>query len=306
MNAQLEELQLKDYLKAKRRRSFIWGAGVGGLLIGAVWAISNASSLSYPSTGDHIASIRIEGPIFTDQDRQDMIDEISERDDVKALIVNINSPGGMVYPSYQMYESIKEIAGNMPTVAVMEDYAASGGLMVAMGTPYVFASPVTVTGSIGVIGEMQDFSGLMEKIGVGNTVFRTSDVKGGPSPFRKPTQAEIASVNKELSDTFTVFKDLVKDARDLAPAQMAQVATGDAFVGKVAMDNGLVDAMGNADDAQAYLIAEHPELEELDVIDWEPLYEFEQGQSLTDQFANALIKATIGQVDALRFERAKY
>lgn len=301
-----EQVQLADYVKRKRRRAFLWGAGVTAVLGCLIWGLGAGAGPSFPAKGDHIARIRIEGGIFTDQKRQDMIDEIADRDDVKALIVEINSPGGAVYPSYLMYERISEIAENIPTVAIMESYAASGGLMVAMGADYVLASPVTVTGSIGVIGEMNDFAGLMEKIGVGNTVFRTSDVKGGPSPFRKPTQAEIASVNKELGDINDVFKNIVAKSRGLDQSELARVATGEAFIGKRAVDLKLVDALGGEQQAAEYLENLDASYADMEIEDWEPLYEPEEAQSLLDQFASSVVSGVFQEIEAKRFDRVQY
>lgn len=300
-----ENIKIADYVKSKRRRGFLWGAGVMLVIGGLAWGLSKASVPSFPSEQDHIARFRVEGGIITDTIRQEMIDEIASRDDVKALIVDIDSPGGMVYPSYMMFERIHEIAGKIPTVAVMEDYAASGGLMVAMGAKHVIASPVTTTGSIGVVGEMLDYAGLMEKVGVGSTVFRTSDVKGGPSPYRKPSQAEIASINTELGQIFEVFKDLVAKSRGLSDAQMAQVATGDVFIGQKAVDLGLVDELGGEKEAIAYLEAQDPKLKDLEIVDWEPLYEPEENASYADQLANAMVGAVAGKIEAMQFERVK-
>ncbi len=303
---EFEQIQLTDYVKRKRRRAFFWGAGVTAIVACLVWGVGGAGEPSFPHQGDHIARIKVEGGIFDDELRQEMIDEIAMREDVKALIVEIDSPGGAIYPSYLMYERIKEISGGIPTVAVMEGYAASGGLMVAMGTEYVVASPVTVTGSIGVIGEMQDFAGLMEKIGIGNTVFRTSDVKGGPSPFRKPTQAEIASVNTELNDMLDVFKDLVADSRDLSTSEIDAIANGEVFIGQKAVDNKLVDELGGGNEATAYLEAQYPELEELEIVDWEPLYEPEVSGGLFQQMANATIEAVKKEIKSKQYDGVQY
>lgn len=304
--SEFEEIKIADYVKRKRRRAFLWGAGITAVIGCLAWGISGSGGPSFPSKGDHIARINIDGGIFRDELRQEMIDEISMRDDVKALIVEINSPGGSIYPSYLMYERIKEIAEDIPTVAVMEGYAASGGLMVAMGTEHVVASPVTVTGSIGVIGEMQDFAGLMEKIGIGNTVFRTSDVKGGPSPFRKPTQAEIASINAELNDMLDVFKDLVADARGLSPSEINAIANGEVFIGQKAIDNKLVDELGGGNEAIMYLEAQNPEFENLDIVDWEPLYEPEAAGGVFQQMSNAIIISLTDVIKNKKYDGVQY
>jgi len=264
------ERDLYEERRRKWRRSGFWrGIGFMVLLLGGIiwWAVSNVDD-GFP-TGKHIARITVDGIITQDRYREEVLAKIAADDDVKALIVLINSPGGTVVGSEILYESLRAVAAEKPVVAEMAGVAASGGYMAALGADYIIARSNTVTGSIGVIMEYPDMSGLLQQVGVQMQVIRSSDIKGGVSPFREANPEEVAAQQAMIEETFVWFKALVSERRNLNGIALDAVTTGGVFSGRKAVENGLIDALGGDPTARDYLESVTPTLTELDVEVWE-------------------------------------
>jgi len=267
------ERDLYEERRRKWRRSGFWrGIGFMVLLLGGFmwWALSNAES-AFPA-GEQIARISINGIITQDRYRDEILAKIADDDDVKALIVWINSPGGSVVGSEILYESLRSIAAKKPVVAEMAGVAASGGYIAALGADYIVARSNTVTGSVGVIMEYPDVSGLLEQFGVEMQVIRSSGIKGGVSPFRPANPEELAAQEALIDETFAWFKALVAERRNLSGSALLDVTTGGVFSGRRAVENGLIDALGGEAVALDYLESVSSGLADLEVKDW-PLSE---------------------------------
>lgn len=263
------ERDLYEERRRKWRRSGFWrGIGFMVLLLGGLiwWALSNAKS-EFP-TGQHIARISIEGIITQDRYREEVLAKIAADDNVKALIVWINSPGGTVVGSEILYENLRAVAAEKPVVAQMAGVAASGGYIAALGADYIVARSNTITGSVGVIMEYPDFSNLLEQVGVEMQVIRSSEIKGGVSPFREASPEEVAAQEAMISETFLWFKNLVAERRNLSGNELDDVTTGGVFSGRTAVKNGLIDALGGNSEVREYLESVTPTLTVLTVEDW--------------------------------------
>jgi len=264
------ERDLYEERRRKWRRSgFFRGIGLMLLLLGGIvwWALANAKS-EFPE-GEHIALVNISGIILQDRYRESVLAKIAADDDVKAVIVRINSPGGSVVGSEILYEALRDIAEEKPVVAHMAGVAASGGYIAALGADYIVAYSNTVTGSIGVIMEYPDVSELLSDIGVEMQVLRSSGIKGGVSPFREASPEELAAQEVMIGETFDWFKNLVAERRDLAGNALDLVSTGGVFSGRSALENGLIDELGGEETALAYLESVTATLSELTVEEWE-------------------------------------
>ncbi len=264
------ERDLYEERRRKWRRSGFWrGIGLMVLLLGGFiwWALSQAES-DFP-TGKHIARISIDGIITQNRYREEVLAKIATDDDVKALVVWINSPGGTVVGSEILYESLRAVAAEKPVVAQMAGVAASGGYIAALGADYIVARSNTVTGSIGVIMEYPDVSGLLDQVGVEMQVIRSSGLKGGVSPFREASAEEVAAQEAMIEETFQWFKALVAERRNLSGSALVDVTTGGVFSGRKAVENGLIDEIGGDAAVRAYLESVEPSLADLEVEDWE-------------------------------------
>lgn len=206
-----------------------------------------------PVSGSYIARIHIEKIILDDPKRERMIRSLAEDDNVEAMIVRINSPGGTVAASETLYQAIRAVAEQKPVVAVMHEYAASGGYVTAIAADHIVANGNTLTGSIGVVAEIPNIAGLMEMLGVDVTRIKSAPLKAEPTITEAPSPAALAAQEALIQDMFAWFKGLVSDRRGLEGDALAAVTDGRAFTGRQALELGLVDAIGTEETALDWL-----------------------------------------------------
>ncbi|MEM0987971.1 MAG: signal peptide peptidase SppA [Pseudomonadota bacterium] len=203
--------------------------------------------------GSHIARIAVDGFILDEPKRERLILDLADDSAVKAVIVRVNSPGGTVTVSESLYLALRRVAEVKPVVAVMSEYAASGGYITAIAGDYIVARGNTLTGSIGVVAEVPNVSGLMEMLGVGVTRIKSAPLKAEPNVTEPPSPEALRAQEALILDMFDWFQGLVADRRGLANASLAAVTDGRAFTGRQALQLGLVDALGDEGTAVAWL-----------------------------------------------------
>ncbi len=199
--------------------------------------IVNAASSGLVCDGEHPVSMLVE-----------KLDEAADDRDVKAVILRINSPGGAVAASEYMHGEIERFRAESgkPVVAAMMDVAASGGFYVACACDEIWAHRSTVTGSIGVIMQLFDVTGTMAKIGVTPTTIKSSDLKGGGSPFEKLNERDRAIFQGIINEMYEEFVQVVADGRPkLAEDRVRELADGRVFTARQALDAGLIDHIGS-------------------------------------------------------------
>ncbi|MEO1549031.1 MAG: signal peptide peptidase SppA [Pseudomonadota bacterium] len=221
--------------------------------------------------GDHIAHVEIYGTIFDDPARADMLRALAEDETAKALIVEISSPGGTTVGAEALYENLRDIGKDRPVVAVMREVAASGGYITAIAADHIVARGNTLTGSIGVIMEYPDVTELMDRIGVEMRTVRSSELKAEPSPFRAPSPGALAVQRALIDDSQAWFRGLVAERRGLDGEALERVTQGTVFTGRLALDAGLIDALGAQDEALNWLESVDETLTGLEVFTWEPV-----------------------------------
>ncbi|MFA6328795.1 MAG: signal peptide peptidase SppA [Candidatus Micrarchaeia archaeon] len=237
-------------------------AAVGGIFLIAV-AIIAAYSF-FPQEGC-IGVVEISGTLstqdvpsslFTDEQKgsQTIASEIEaagSRQDVRAVLLLIDSPGGSVVASQEVYSAVHAL--NKTSVAFIREMAASGGYYAAAGTDYIVANPDALTGSIGARATLDDYSGLMEKLGVNSTTFKTGDMKDMGSSARQMTEKERAVWQSIVDESFLSFRTAVEEGRKgkLDPAGFATALDARVLTGRQAKKIGLVDELGNKDAAIA-------------------------------------------------------
>ncbi len=226
-------------------------------LAATLLALSAASSLFLGETpmasSDKVALVRIEGVILSSKDVIDQLRKYSKNASVKAIVLRINSPGGAVVPSQEIYEEVRKIraANNQKVVTSMGSVAASGGYYIASASDKIVADPGTLTGSIGVIMEFATAEQLMNKIGVKNEVIKSGARKDVGNFMRAMTPDEREYLQGVLDDVHDQFIDAVAQGRNMKKEDVLPLADGSVFTGRQAKGLGLVDEIGDLQDAIA-------------------------------------------------------
>ena len=187
------------------------------------------------------------------QEMVSQLDLAALDDDIKAVVITINSPGGTVTASDILYNELtrfRETTGKK-VVVVMLDVAASGGYYASLAADWIVAHPTTVTGSVGVIFMRPKLDGLMDKIGVGVEISKSGVDKDMGSPFRPTTEEETALFQAMIDDMAARFHSLVRTRREISDADMETVKTARVFTATQALKLGLVDEVGYMDAAFA-------------------------------------------------------
>ncbi len=243
--------------------------------------------LEAPFAGDYIASIKIEGVIFEDDFRSKVLQEIAAENSIKAVIVNIDSPGGGIVGSEILFEDLRAIAAKKPMVVVMGSVAASGGYMAAVASDYIIAHNGTLTGSIGVLMEAQEFTELAKKVGVKFNTYKSAPLKASPSPFEKTTPLVDRVVQESVIDSYHFFTDLVLDRRGSRISKNFAdiVFDGRVFTGRQALKAGLIDEIGGKDQAISYLEANKVNVKKLSIHEIEIV---KKDQKFFDKFTSLI------------------
>ncbi|QDU08824.1 signal peptide peptidase SppA [Gimesia aquarii] len=208
---------------------------------------------------EKIAIISVTGtimPPFTERILKS-IKKAKEDDQVRGILLEIDSPGGFVADSQQIYHRLSELSKKKPIFVYMKRMAASGGYYIAMGSGedgVIFAEPTTWTGSLGVIIPRFDMSGLAEKVGVVSDPLKTGEFKDALNPFRNLTKRERAIWDHILDESYQRFLNVITDNRkNLDYEQVKKLATGQIYPAIDAKENGLIDEIGYQEDAIAGL-----------------------------------------------------
>ena len=201
--------------------------------------------------GDKVAVIRIEGIILDSRETIEELRHYRDNPSVKAIVLRIDSPGGAVVPSQEIFAEVRKTKaeGKIKVVTSMGNVAASGGYYIAAATDRIVANPGTLTGSIGVIMELANVKGLLEKVGVQSVVIKSGRHKDMASPLRAMTPEDRALLQTVLDDVHAQFIDAVATGRSLQLEQVKTLADGRIFTGKQAQTVNLVDELGDLHDA---------------------------------------------------------
>lgn len=200
---------------------------------------------------DGVAIVRVEGPILDSFQTVQELKHFAEDPLVKAIVVRIDSPGGGVAPSQEIYNAVKRVRRekNKTVIASMGTVAASGGYYIAVATDRILANPGTLTGSIGVIMQLANFQDLLQKIGVKNIVVKSGKFKDIGSPFRPMREEDRQVLQLVMDDVHRQFIDAVAEGRSLDLAEVEQLADGRVFTGQQAKSILLIDEIGDLHDA---------------------------------------------------------
>ena len=181
--------------------------------------------------------------------------ELKEDEDVKAVVLRINSPGGSAYDSEQIWHAVGELKKEKPVIVSMGDYAASGGYYIACNADSIVAEPTTLTGSIGIFGMMPDMEGLARKVGVSFDVVKTNAFSDFGIPVRPMTEGEKTLMQAYVERGYDLFLSRVAEGRGMTKEAVDQVGQGRVWTGVRAKELGLVDELGGLDRALEIAVA---------------------------------------------------
>ncbi len=220
------------------------------LFLISVWALSYFSNREESLWGgEKIAIVEIRGVIIDPQPVTERLVKLRKNEKVKAIVLRIDSPGGAVGPAQEIYAEVKKAQKEKKVLASMGSVAASGGYYVACGADKIMANPGSITGSIGVIVESLNLEDLLHKIGLKPMVVKSGKVKDMGSPFRPMTDEEKDLLQGVLDSVHDQFIQAVAEGRNLPLEKVRELADGRIFSGAQAKAVGLVDELGNFEDA---------------------------------------------------------
>ncbi len=200
-------------------------------------------------TPDSIGLLRIEGVIVNVDWYMDQVQSFKENDSVKGVVLRLDTPGGAVAPTQELYTELMKLGEKKPIVTSMGTVAASGGYYLAAASDWIVANPGTITGSIGVIMEFTNMKELFDKIGISTRIIKSGKHKDTGSPFRELTAEEKRLLQDMVMDTHQQFVEAVLSSRPVMKSEIEPYMDGRVMTGRQALKLHLVDEMGNLPDA---------------------------------------------------------
>lgn len=209
---------------------------------------SETGGISIPR-GSNLAVIEIDGVIIDSKDTIDEIIAIKKNEYVKSVVVRINSPGGGVAPSQEIYSELLKLREKKTVVASLSSVAASGGYYIASAAEKIVANPGTLTGSIGVVMDFSNMKGLLEKVGLKSFVVKSGKFKDIGSPVRDMTKEERNLLQDVIDNVHEQFVSAIVNGRGMSREKVEKIADGRIFSGEQALELGLVDELGSLQDS---------------------------------------------------------
>lgn len=250
----LEPDLLIDRRRLKRRLVFWRGLAVLAVL-GALLAVLPLGQ-GGDGGGDHVARLTVTGVIAENRKLLERVARLGKDAKVRAVIVVIDSSGGTIGGGESLHGALALVAAEKPVVAVMRGVAASAGYMIALPAARIYAREATITGSIGVVVQTAEISGLLKTLGISAENIASGPLKAEPNMTRPMSPAGRAVLQALVTDMYDVFVEMVARGRKMEMAAVRQLADGRAYTGRQALKLGLVDALGGEAEARAWLAAE--------------------------------------------------
>jgi protease IV len=217
---------------------------------------------------DHVAKVRIEGTITEDEELIERLGEIEKSETAKALIIQVDSPGGTTAGGEAIYEAVRKVAATKPVAAQIGSLGASAGYMIAVGADHVVARQSSIVGSIGVIFQYPDVSQLLGNVGVKVESIKSSPLKAEPNFFTPASAEAKAMIARMIADSYDWFVGIVDERRPFDRTQTLALADGSVFTGRQAVKNKLIDELGGEEQSLAWLKGKGVD-EKLKVLEWE-------------------------------------
>lgn len=243
-----------DEAKLKRPSSNLnwlwWSIGIFFGLIFTFQLGAWSAGSENDGIGKKVGIINIDGPIVSAESTIEQLEKFSIRNDISAVVIRIDSPGGLVAPTQEIYEKIKSLSELKPVIASMGTVAASGGYYIAMGVDTIIANPGTIVGSIGVVINYPVMTELLDKVGVEFETVKSGDLKDVGSYSRKVTESDRKHLNEMVNDMHNQFVNAVSENRPMLDKKnVFSLADGRVYTGLQSKELGLIDLIGTYEDA---------------------------------------------------------
>ncbi|VAV91444.1 macromolecule metabolism; macromolecule degradation; degradation of proteins, peptides, glycopeptides [hydrothermal vent metagenome] len=300
INNQTDAVPVARALRKSRTRWRILAFVALGL---ALVALAARLAEGFQPAKDYIALVVIEGIITTDAHRMAVLEELAEDEQVRAVIVRINSPGGSTAGGEELYEALTKLRVEKPVVAVINELGASAAYMSAIATDRIFARRLSIVGSIGVLFSHVDASGLLNTIGIDLDKVASGPLKAEPDSD-EPLEGEVrASLQALVDDSYNWFVDIVSERRGLSRPDTLELADGRIVNGRVALEAGLIDEFGGEAEAIAWLEGQEVE-EDLPVLRTfpRPISDWERLNNIIGGDIASLLGLDLGGIDAVTLD----
>ncbi|WP_246191138.1 signal peptide peptidase SppA [Aureimonas leprariae] len=217
-----------------------------------------------------IARVSVEGIITEDDDLIELLGDLGEEKNTRAVILKIDSPGGTTVGGEAIYEAVRRLAEKKPVAAEVGTLAASAGYLIASGSDHIVARQTSIVGSIGTIFQYVDASQLLGNVGVSVNAIKSSPLKAEPSPFAPAPEEAKAMIQRMVLDSYEWFVGIVANRRPIDLAEVRRLADGSVFTGRQALQNRLVDAIGGEDETRRWLEGDRQVPKGLEIVEREP------------------------------------
>ncbi|MEX2165444.1 MAG: signal peptide peptidase SppA [Methyloceanibacter sp.] len=255
-----------------KRRVTIWriAAVVLGVLFLGTLLLGDQEVTGSAGILPHIARVTVDGVITDDRKVQELLERVAKADQVKAVILDINSPGGTTTGGEAMYDAVRRLAEKKPVVAVCGTLATSAAYIVAIATDRIFVYGNTITGSVGVLFQWAEVTELLHTLGIKVEEVKSGPLKAVPSPFEPMDQRGRELTEEMVQEAKTWFVDLVGERRKLEPNSVPGLTEGRIYSGRQAVKLKLADQIGDEEAAMSWLRTERDVPAGLKIIDWKP------------------------------------
>jgi protease-4 len=218
----------------------------------------------------HVARVTVSGVITDDRKTLELLDKVAKADQVKAVILDINSPGGTTTGGEAMYDAVRRLAEKKPVVAVCGTLATSAAYIIALATDRIFVYGNTITGSVGVIFQWAEVTDLLHTLGIKVEEVKSGPLKAVPSPFEPIDEKGRALTEEMVQESKAWFVDLVAKRRSIAPESIPGLTDGRIYSGRQAVELKLVDQIGDEKAAMDWLTKQRNVASGLKIVDWKP------------------------------------
>jgi protease-4 len=268
----LEADSLAERRRLKRRLSF-WRIGailLGVVALGAFFAMRTDNLGANLGFTSHVARVTVEGFIGDDREQRKLIKAVGDSEQVRGVILYVDSPGGTTAGAEALYNSLRRLAEKKPVVAVFGTAATSAAYLAGISADHIVARGNSITGSVGVILQYAEFSELLKTLGVKVEEVRSGTLKAVPSPFTPADPEGRALVEELVNESRNWFVNIVTERRKLAEGALEQVRTGRIYTGRQALEVGLIDEIGDEESALKWLQEKRGVPKDLEVIEKKP------------------------------------